>query len=43
MLGSVPGTADKGKYHKNLYIGARSGLGDWVRSKLTVANYTKQF
>jgi hypothetical protein len=43
MLGFIPEAAYKDKYHKNLYIGAGSGLGGWFLSKLIVGNYAKQF
>ena len=43
MLGSIPGAAYKGKNHKS-YTWLQEVLpGGWFRSKLIVANYTKQF
>lgn len=43
MLGSIPGTAYKGKCHKNSYVVQEVLLGGWFGSKLIVTNYTNDF
>ena len=43
MLGSIPGAAYKGKSIKVQTQVQEVVMGDWVRSKLIVGNYTKQF